>query len=230
MNLLVYMSAPLVSLFAVGFIWVVLLGHMGWVDLIVVIYLLNMSAVSVLLAGMALREPSASIGVRRHIRLLMACELPFILSIFVPVILSKGAIRLGELAAYQKTDVFLRHPSVIMAFLTAIVCSQAKLIMPPFDAPLVKTELGGGAYTGYWGFGLRVWNLSRAIAFLALPLFLATVFSSGTRYWAAGGIIIVAIMIKNAVPRLKTEDAVRFFLGPMTAVAVIAGIVALLGH
>ena len=59
---------------------------------------------------------------------------------------------------------------------------------------------------------------------------MVVVFFGGIKFGVVGGIIIAAILMKNMIPRIKTDQAVKFFLGPMTAIAVIAALLALLGY
>ena len=42
-------------------------------------------------------------------------------------------------------------------------------------------------------------------------------------------LLVTIILIKNTNPRLRIDQALRFFWGPITALAIIAVILALLG-
>ena len=65
-------------------------------DLIVLIYLLMMPALAVILGAAASRNPLASLGGSREMKLMMAYELPLLLVVLVPVI-QAGSVRLGDL-------------------------------------------------------------------------------------------------------------------------------------
>jgi NADH-quinone oxidoreductase subunit H len=74
---------------------------------------------------------------------------------------------------------------------------------------------------------------------VALPLFLLTIFSGGVNFhgWGIGVslikyllILFVITVIRNTNPRLRIDQALKFFWGPMTFLAVAAVILALLGY
>lgn len=208
-------------------------------DLIVVLYLLAIPAISVITGGFASKNPFAFLGASREMKLMLAYELPFILSIFVPVIISGGVIKLEGLLELQRSNgIFLTHISAVIAFLVSIICMQAKLTLAPFDAPEAETEIMGGAYIEYSGIALALYKLSRAMALFVVPLFLIIIFCGGISFsglhalWGIlklVGLIAITTLIRNTNPRVRIDQAVRFFLGPMTALAMVAVLLAFLG-
>ncbi|NNJ65039.1 MAG: hypothetical protein HKP16_05705 [Xanthomonadales bacterium] len=173
-------------------------------DLIVMIYLLMLPALAVVLGAFASRNPLASIGGSREVKLMMAYELPLVLALLVPVIRA-DSIRLGELFAAPAP---LASLSGVLALLVGIACLQAKL--------------------------------TRAMMLFTLPLFLAALFLGGWAAapgWAAKGILLLAwfvlvaltVVLRNTTPRVRTDQAVKFFWGPVTAVALLAVVLALVG-
>lgn len=198
-------------------------------DLIVVLYLSTIPALSVIIGGFASKNPMASLGASREVKLLLSYELPFIISVFVPVILSGGVINLGGLLDFQsRNSGFLNHPSAILAFITAIICVQAKLTLIPFDSPEAEAEIMSGAYIEYSGGGLAFYKLTRAMNFFVMPLFLTLLFLGGNIFLLPL-IVVVMIVLKNTNPRVRIDQAVKFFWGPMTAIAVLAVILAFTG-
>jgi len=241
-----FLLAPLLGFAAVTIVsiilWASMLNPSGAVygDLIVVLYISVIPALSVIIGGFASKNPMASLGASREVKLLLAYELPFIISVFVPVILSGGIINLGGLLDFQgRNSGFLHHPSAILAFITAIICVQAKLTLIPFDSPEAEAEITSGAYIEYSGPGLAFYKLTRAMNFFVMPLFLSILFLDGIRFdsvlsFVAGSlkviaIIVVLILIKNTNPRVRIDQAVKFFWGPMAAIAVVAAILAFMG-
>lgn len=242
----VFLSAPALGLIAVTIastiLWrAVFTPQEAFIgDLIVVLYLLTMPAISLIIAGLFLSEPLTSLAARRHMKLIMAHELPFILSIFVPVVISRGLINLGDLLEFQRVNgIFLHQPSAIIAFLVALVCVQGKLMFSPFDAPLDDAETAGGAYAGYSGTGLAFLKLTRAMVFFVMPFFLVVIFCGGidadsVLHFAFGilkvaAIIAVMTAARNLAPRFRIDQAVRFFQGPVTAAAMVAALLVFLG-
>ncbi|MFH1283169.1 MAG: complex I subunit 1 family protein [bacterium] len=208
-------------------------------DLIVVIYLLTVPSLAIILGGFTSANPLASLGAGREIKLILAYELPFILAIIVPIIKSGGNIQLGAILSAQAANgIFFLSWSGFLAFVVALLCIQAKLGLVPFDMAEAETEIMGGALIEYSGPALGIYKLTKAIALFVLPLFLIVVFLggvAGTTWGIVNGIlkyvgILVAItLIRNTNPRVRADQALRFFWGPMTVISVIAVVLALLG-
>ncbi|MFC1461896.1 respiratory chain complex I subunit 1 family protein, partial [Verrucomicrobiota bacterium] len=162
---LLFLSAPLVSVSVVALastiLWrTVFTPNQAFVgDIIVVLYLLTMPALAVVLGSFASRNPLASLGGSREMKLIMAYELPFVLAVLVPVI-KTHSIQFGVILSEPAAVGSL---SGILALVVAILCMQAKLTLVPFDAPEAETELAGGAYIEYSGPPLGMFKLSRAM-------------------------------------------------------------------
>jgi len=239
--LAVFLGAPLIGLASVvlasTILWRALIdpgtAFMG--DLIVLVYLLAMPALAVILGAFASHNPLASLGGSREIKLLLAYELPFILAILVPVTQS-GSILLSEIVA--RTAV--ASPSGILALVVGIVCMQAKLALVPFDMAEAETELSSGAIIEYSGPPLAMFKLTRVMMLFIMPVFLVVLFAggavvgngwlgalSGAGLWLL--LVVVVIVLRNTTPRLRIDQAVKFFWGPVSAVATVAVVLALIG-
>jgi NADH-quinone oxidoreductase subunit H len=121
-----------------------------------------------------------------------------------------------------------------LAFLVAIFCMQAKLCFVPFDASEAEQEIMAGVLIEYSGPPLAAFKLTRAILIYVMPLFLITLFLGkdiGVLFLTLKYllILVIAVLIKNTNPRLRIDQALRFFWGPVTAVAVMAAFFALIG-
>lgn len=218
-------------------------------DLIVVLYLLTMPSLSVILGSFASRNPLASLGGSREMKLILSYELPLVLAAIVVMIHVQhylaGAgvpavaecIRLGRIL---EAPAAVMHPSGIIALVVAILAMQAKLTVVPFDAPEAETELAGGACIEYSGPPLAMYKLTRAMMLFTMPLFLVVLLLGGvdvSRGWlgvlaGAGkylGLIVIMVLIKNTAPRVRIDQAVRFFWGPVTVAALVAVAFALMG-
>ncbi|NOQ21957.1 MAG: hypothetical protein GQ565_04815 [Candidatus Aegiribacteria sp.] len=210
-------------------------GFMG--DWIVTIYLLAIPSLSIILGGFASRNPLASLGASREMKLVIAYELPFILAALVPVI-NAHSIRLSVIIDSQAGGVFAGSLSGILALIVAILCVQAKLALVPFDIPEAETEIVGGALIEYSGPGLAIFRLMKNMLFFTLPFFLIILFFGGLRLnginilWTVleyVGIVAIITVIRNTNPRVRIDQAVRFFWGPMTLIAIVAVVLALKG-
>jgi NADH-quinone oxidoreductase subunit H len=241
----VFMIAPLVGLSGVivasGILWgnTVRPSSSFAGDWIVMLYLLTVPSISIILGGFASRNPLASIGASREMKLVLAYELPFVLALLVPVIQS-GSIQLGGILEYQiENGAVAGSISGILAIIVAAMCMQAKLALVPFDAPEAETEIVSGPFIEYSGSGLAVYRLMKNMLLFVLPFFLATTFLGGFRFqgieilWTIVkfvGLVALVTVIRNTNPRVRIDQAVRFFWGPMTITAAIAVALALLGQ
>jgi NADH-quinone oxidoreductase subunit H len=202
-------------------------------DIIVIMYLLTLPATAVILGASASGNPLASLGASREIKMVMAYELPFIISMTVPIIKSHGLLRLGEIINYQAVNgPFAASFSGIIAFIVMIFCMQAKLGLVPFDAGEAETEIMAGTYIEYSGALLAIFKLTKAMLMAVLPLFLITLFWQGFNFlslWKYAILLVIIILIKNTNPRVRIDQAVRFFWGKMTLLSVMAVLLAILG-
>ena len=241
-----FLMAPVIGLASV-----ILVSTLLWInniypvksflgDLIVVLYLLVIPSISIIMGGFASRNPLASLGASREMKLILSYELPFILAILVTVIKSGFTFRLGEILTFQaQNGAFVRSWSGTLALIVAIICMQAKLALVPFDIPEAETEIVGGPLIEYSGSGLAIYRLMKNMLMFTVPFFLIIVFIGGLRldgihllYGVLKYIGLVALMtvIRNTNPRVRIDQAVKFFWGPVTIIAIIAIILALLGR
>lgn len=240
-----FLLAPLLGLASVTLVSMILgnaifgLNKYGFSgDLIVVVYLLMIPAIAVILGASASRNSLASLAASREMKLVLGYELPFILCILVAVI-KTGALRLTEILGYQAAHGSLAslgqgNFSGFLALLTAIFCLQAKLGLVPFDMAEAETEIAGGTLIEYSGPALAIFRLTKSFMMVIMPLFLIGLFWAGTvspvaligKYIA---LLVIVILIRNTNPRVRIDQAVRFFWGPMTILAGLAIILAIIG-
>lgn len=240
-----FFFAPVIGLAGVTLLstllWCVTLKYqIGFVgDLIVVIYLLLLPPIGVILGGSASGNPFGAVGASREMSLLLGYELPFLISLGVAIINSGMNIELARfITEHPEVDApVVASVSGTLAFIVALLCIQAKLTLVPFDCPEAETEVMEGPYIEYSGTPLAVINLTRAMLLFTLPVFLITVYLGGfgtgaNAIWGAlkyVGILVLIVVLRNTNPRLRIDQAVRFFWGPVTLIAVVALILALLG-
>ena len=204
-------------------------------DLIVILYLLIIPAISIIIGASSSRNPLASIGASREMKLVLAYELPFILSIIAIIIKSQGIIQIGSIINHQiNFGSNLASGSGFLAFIVAILCMQAKLGLVPFDASEAEQEIMGGALIEYSGLPLAIFRLTKAILLYTMPLLLIILFLGKdiSPLFIIGKftlILVMIILIKNTNPRVRIDQAMKFFWGPVTLLAVIAVGLALLG-
>lgn len=240
-----FLSAPLM-----GFCAVVVVATVLWVnqlvpgsgfagDWIVVLYLLTIPSLGIIMGGFASGNPYASLGASREMKLVMAYELPFVLAVLVPVIKSGYSMRLSEILADQAAyGAMAGSLSGAIALAVAILCMQAKLALVPFDAPEAETELAGGVFIEYSGAPLAVFRVTKNMLLFVLPFFLSVMFLGGFRFdgiqilWTSLKFVVLLALItviRNTNPRVRIDQAMRIFWGPVTIAAASAVALAFLG-
>jgi len=239
-SLALFLGAPLLGLagaaLASAVVWRALLSpeeaFVG--DLIVLLSLLALPALSIALGAFASRNPLASLGGSRELKMMLAYELPLIVAACVPI-LAAGSLRLGDIVLAPAA---VAAPSGLLALGAAVLCMQAMLGQVPFDLPEAETELTGGALIEYSGPPLAVYRITRAMMFFLVPcsliaLFLVPAARGGPWLVAAAfaylPLLVVVTLVRNTAPRVRVDQALRFFWGPVAAVAVGAVALAALG-
>ena len=233
----VFMASPFIGLSGVilasTFLWLSNIeiapsGFRG--DLIVVLYLLTLPAIAIILGASASGNPLASLGVSREIKLMLSYEVPFIIILTIPIIKSSGMLRMQDLLTYQAINgSFASSASGILAMLVAIFCMQAKLGLVPFDMAEAETEIMAGTHIEYSGMLLAILKLTKTMMMVAVPLFLITVFLGGFSIWKYVVLLVIIILMRNTNPRVRIDQAMRFFWGKMTLIAIIAVLLAVRG-
>lgn len=232
---IVFFAAPLVGMAGVLLLSTILGVAAFWPketfvgDIIVAIYLMVLPSLALILGSSASASPHAAIGTSREMKLVMGYELPLVLAFIVVIIKTGGQLNLAAIAGYTPA----LSISGMLAFLVALLCVQAKLGFVPFDIAESETEVAGGVIIEYSGALLAVWKVMQAMMLVALPIFLVIVFLGGfgttgwPLIWGIGKyvlILVLLILIKNTNPRLRIDQAMKFFwfyCGIALAVAVV---------
>ncbi len=224
-----FLLAPVVGLAGTALALLVLLnasfGTGGFAgDIIVLVYLLALPPLGLIVGASASRNPIAAVGASREMTLYFGYELPFLLALLVPVVKVVGvpgarlsqALRLSELVAFQSGHgPFLYAASGVIAGLLVLAVIQAKLGYVPFDMAEAEQEIMSGVLVEYSGASLALFRLSKAMLLVVLPLLFVTVFWGGIRDWWAIpkvlAIVVLVILAKNTNPRMRVDQALRFF-------------------
>ena len=240
-----FVSAPFVGIIAVTLIATMLgiinlnpeIRFIG--DAIVIIYLMMIPPLAIIWGGFSSGNPLGSLGSSREIKLMMGYELPFIL-VIVTVFFKVGSISLGEIIQYQQVHgVMLNLPSMIIAFIVSLLCLQAKLAQVPFDISEAECEIMEGPFIEYSGPLLGIYKTTQAMLHVVVPWFLISLFWGGTMLEGWGilwsllkflFIITLVILVKNTNPRVRIDQAVKFFWGWVTLLALISMVLMFLGY
>ena len=236
----VFMFAPMVGLAGILLLSVVLWrtifsGAAFAGDIIVAIYLMVLPSLALILGSSASANPHAALGTGREMKLVMGYELPLILAFVVVIIKTGGQLDLAIIS--ERTIAF--SISGMLAFLVSLLCIQAKLGFVPFDIAEAEAEVASGVIIEYSGALLAGWKLMQAVMLVALPLFLVTVFLGGfgTSGWPLFWgilkyvlVLVLVILIKNTNPRVRIDQAMKFFWFYCGAILVLAVVLATIGN
>jgi len=236
-NKTIFIGAPMAGMAGVlllsTMLWRITISQSAFVgDIIVAMYLMVLPSLALILGSSASASPHAALGSSREMKLVMSYELPLVLALIV-VVIKTGSISLAAIA----TQAPIASISGALAFAVGVLCVQAKLGFVPFDIAESETEIAGGLLIEYSGVLLAIWKIMQAMMLVALPLFMVMVFMGGfgtsgwSVVWGTGKFLIVVvllILIKNTNPRLRIDQAMKFFwvfCGPTLAAAVILAMV-----
>lgn len=243
-----FLLAPLFGLAAVTVVSVLLpyvnfLPHGSFVgDVIVVVYLLAIPPLALIVGASASRNPIAAVGASREMTLYLGYELPFVLALLVPIVKMLRVpgtelgqvIRLGDVVAFQQMHgPFLYSVSGVIAAIIMLLVVQAKLGYVPFDMAEAEQEIMSGVLVEYSGAPLAALRLTKAMLFATLPLFMITVLWGGFGDWWAVlkflAIVVLVVLIRNTNPRLRIDQALKFFWFGAGALGIIAVVLAYVG-
>ncbi|MHC4728236.1 MAG: respiratory chain complex I subunit 1 family protein [Planctomycetota bacterium] len=231
----VFIAAPVVGLAGVlllsTMLWRITISQSDFVgDIIVAIYLMILPSLALILGSSASASPHATIGTSREMKLVMSYELPLVLALIIVIIKTGGQLSLFKIAEFTPA----LSISGMLAFLASLLCVQAKLGFVPFDIAESETEIASGLIMEYSGPLLAVWKIMQAMMLVVLPLFLVMVFLGGfgttigwPLVWGIGKyvlVLVLIILIKNTNPRVRIDQAMKFFwvyCGIALAIAII---------
>ncbi|MEM3507020.1 MAG: complex I subunit 1 family protein [Candidatus Bathyarchaeia archaeon] len=218
----VFITAPILSivgyLIALSLIPLIQFPPIAWFagDLIVVLYCLMIPSIAMILAGSSSSSPYGAVGASREASLIVAYEIPFIISIITIAIHAKS-LSLLELMNLQLKEgaMAFRYPFATLAF---IICLIAKLGRKPFDIADADTEIVAGPFTEYSGVLLAFFELSNALKWFILPAFgVSLFFTSNSLNFISFLLLCLSLVFLSSFldaqnPRFRVEQAFKFFL------------------
>jgi len=194
-------------------------------DLIVILIFLTLPGVAVILGGSGSGSPYGAIGSSRETALLVASEIPFIISALVTGIQSKSMNILKIVDAQnQFGPMALHYPLATSAF---FMCMLLKLGRKPFDIPDAEVEIIAGPYTEYSGSLLGLFEISNALRWFVIPALAVNLFFAGGLanffvFLIFCSIVVAFISFLDAQnSRYRIDQAFNFLLTWATLLALI---------
>ncbi len=158
----------------------------GVADVIVILYLLLIPALSVILGAASSGSPYSGVGLSREMVTILAVELPLVL-VLLAVAKAVGNA-LGTGLCFSLTDIVnyqLSNGSLITKLSMIPAAAAMLLIIPgetgshPFDAAEAETEICEGMLAEYSGAPLAVYKLSHAVKLLTMTSLFVALFLGG---------------------------------------------------
>jgi NADH-quinone oxidoreductase subunit H len=146
-------------------------------DLIVVLFLLSIPALAYFVGGWASGGVYSVLGGNRSLLQYFSYEVPFLMALSGPAILS-GSWSISSIAAYQSRTTWAALTQPI-GFVLSIVGLIGKLKREPFDIPKAKSEVGAGPLTEFSGRKLALWDLTLMIQTVVGMFLLVNTFLGG---------------------------------------------------
>ena len=207
-------------------------------DLIVIIYLLNIPAVCMMLAGYASGCPFGTIGSSRYVVQLFGYELAFIIAALAAAAKVGWSLSLSSIVSYQAQNGWMvSQVALIPAAIAILIAAQGKLLRTPFDIPEAESEIVHGSLTEYSGPKLGILRIASDIELFVVAAVIVTLFFGGPVPHTIGGIyipgivsflikcfgiVVLSTVIRNIVARLRIDQALKFFWTFPTLLAAIS--------
>jgi NADH-quinone oxidoreductase subunit H len=237
----IYNLAPIIALATVLVLWAVIPFGPGiyGTDLDVgVLYIVAvgaLGALGIIMAGWSSNNKYALLGAFRSVAVLISFEVPMVISLLVPVILS-SSMGFNQIIAAQDVWYIVLSPLAALIF---FIAAQAELGRAPFDLGEAESEIVAGFHIEYTGmkFGMfYAGELLHALTFGALfsALFLGGWRGPGAEAFPLLGVVyffiksfilyFVIMWVKYSLPRIRIDHMLSFcwkFLTPLSLVLVI---------
>lgn len=248
-----FMLAPLLGLAALVVIQLFIpvfsfTAFYGMADIIVILYLLLIPAISIILGGAASGSPYAGVGLSREMVTIISCELPLVL-VLLAVAKTVGSamgtglcFSLSDIAAYQEINgSLITRISMLPAAAAMLMVIPGETGSHPFDTAEAETEICEGLLAEYSGAALGVFKLSHAVKMLTLSSLFAALFLGGLGtgilvldalllFLLCAGITAVSISLVHAVTaRLKIEQIFKFYWTVVALPALLSLVLAWYG-
>lgn len=248
-----FMAAPLIGLAALVVIQLFIpvfgfTAFSGVADIIVILYLLLIPAMSSMLGGAASGSPYAGVGLSREMVTVISCELPLVL-VLLAVARTVGnamgtglCFSLSTISDFQAANgSLILKGSMIPAAIAMLMVIPGETGNHPFDAAEAETEICEGMLAEYSGAPLGVYKLNHAVKMLTLTSLFVALFLGGLgtgilpldiiiMFLLCVALTAVSISFVHAVTaRLKIEQIFKYYWTVVSGLALISLVLAWYG-
>lgn len=203
--------------------------------LFLLLAVVSLDVLGILMAGWASNNKYSLFGAMRAVAQIVSYEIPLGLSVLCVVVIT-GTLDLQYTSLLQSGEGLIswnivRHPVLVIPFVTFFISGLAESNRTPFDLPESESELIGGYHTEYSGFRWGIFMLSEYGMMLLLSLLAAILFLGGWNspipnmggielyhytsgmiwgtFWLLGKaliLIFVQMWVRWTLPRLRVDQ------------------------
>ncbi len=234
-----YWMAPILSVAGVLLLWPAIplgLGIGGNLN-VGVLYLIAAGTVgtfAILLAGWSSNNKYALLGAFRTVAQLVSYEVPMVLVLMIPVLLT-GSLNMQDMVEAQTVWFIVYAPLAALIFL---IVSIAEVGRTPFDLLEAESELIAGFHTEYSGMKFAMFFAGEFLHAFTIGILTAVFFLGGWRgpgaetypllgilyLWLKGfAVYFIVVWIRATHPRIRIDHMLNFswkFLTPLALTLV----------
>ncbi len=206
---IIYNLAPILSVGAIIMIWAVvpftitLFGSNLNVGILYIVGVGGLGTLGIILAGWGSNNKFALMGAFRAVAQLLSYEVPMIISLLIPVMLS-GSINLNEIVRAQTVPFIVLAPIAALVF---FISSLAENGRAPFDLLEAESEIVAGFNIEYSGLKFGFFFVGDFLHAFTIALLFAVIFLGGWNGPAADRIPILGFVY------LMIKTSIMYFLG-----------------
>lgn len=217
-------------------------------DLVVILYLLTLTSVTMMVGAAASGSPFAGVGLSREMVAMISYELPFVLVLLaVGKVAGDGAalgctFSLQAIADWQAANgPMLFKWSMIPAALAMLMVIPCEIGAHPFDVAEAETEICEGMLAEYSGPPLAVFKLSHCVKMYIMTALFCALFLGGLSTGLVVVDVILVILLCTVVTfvtmtvphavcaRFKVEQVFKFYWTVVAGLAAVSAVLVWLG-
>jgi NADH-quinone oxidoreductase subunit H len=237
-----YNLAPVLSVASVLLIWAIIpftISIMGVnlnVGLVYIIASGGLSVLAVLLAGWSSNNKYALMGGFRAVAQLISYEVPMVVSLVIPVMLS-ASMGVNDIVKAQNIPFLITAPVAALIF---FISSMAESGRSPFDLVEAESELVAGFNTEYSGLKFGMFYVAEFLHAFTISLLFSTLFLGGWRgpfveqipllgfvYLVVKTFLVyfVVILFRGSLPRFRMDQMMDLNWKVLTPLSILSLIV-----
>jgi NADH-quinone oxidoreductase subunit H len=237
----VFNIAPVLAIASVLMIWAVVpfastvMGSDLSVGVLYIVAVGSFGVVAIIMAGWSSNNKFALVGAIRAVAQLISYEVPMVLSLLVPTLLS-GSMGVNDMVSSQTVWFVLVAPLAALIF---FISSMAEVGRAPFDLLEAESEIVAGFHIEYSGMAFGWFYVGEFLHVWTVGALLGTFFLGGWRGPGAEMYPVLGILyfyiktfigyflitwIRLSVPRIRIDHMLAFnwkFLTPLALAVLI---------